>query len=494
MKHQLDYLEASKGKRNFAIFAEQGTGKSWMTLADAERLFLAGTIDAVLIWAPKGVHSNWVRREIPKHLSVPSVCFAWPGPVKTQKAKKGLADLFKPTRERVLRVFTINFEAMLQPAGRDVCADFMADFKTLACVDESKKIGNPKAKRTEYIVESGRAAEGRRILSGKPLTKSPMDLFSQFDFLKEGLLGTKSYRAFVAEYAVLLDPKSPKMQGLIRKMGPKAAFAQIVEEDENGNKLYKNLDRLNAMVKPHTFRVRKKDCLDLPPKIYKPIYFDLTDEQQAVYDKLKKEKEYTSAQHGPQSFEAIAARTKMKQVTSGFINVYGEPELIDIDKNPRMEAFLDWVDDLPEGESFIVWAIYRREIEQIVKALNELCISTAEYHGGVKDADREQAIDDFQNGLKRAFVCNKAAYAGITLTRAKYSVYYSCDFDNDVRAQSEDRNHRIGTTGESVLYVDLIARGTIDEDIAESLAFKDHIADIVIDGKDVNAEFTGTRG
>lgn len=485
MKHQLRYLDASEGKRNFAVFAEQGTGKSWMTLADAERLFIGNKIDAMLIWAPKGVHTNWILREIPKHLEVPHVGFAWTGPVKTKKQKDGLARLYQ-TVERLgrptLRVFTINFEAMLQPAAREIVDEFLRSFRVLAVVDESKKIGNPKAKRTEYIIESGRAAEARRILSGKPLTKAPMDLFSQFEFLKPGLLGTKSYRAFVAEYAVLLDPRSPKMQGLIRKMGPKAAFAQVIDTDAEGNKIYKNLDRLSEMVAPHMFRVRKKDCLDLPPKVYKQVYFDMSEEQQLIYDKLKDEKEYISKSEGPQSFQAIAARAKMKQVTSGFVNVHGEPELIDPATNPRMEAFLEVVDDIDDGDQFIVWAIYREEIRQIVAALNALGISTVEYHGGVKADAREQAVDDFQAGKARAFVCNKAAYAGLTLTAARYSLYYSCDFDNDVRGQSEDRNHRIGTTG-SVLYVDFIARGTIDEDVASSLAFKDHIADVVIDGK-----------
>ena len=130
-----------------------------------------------------------------------------------------------------------------------------------------------------YVNKSAREAEARRILSGKPLTKAPMDLFSQFDFLKKGLLGTDSYRAFVAEFAVLLDPRSPKMQGLIRKLGPKAAFAQIVDTDENGKKMYRNLEKLYGLIQPHTFRVRKADVLNLPPKVYEQKVFDLSDAQ-----------------------------------------------------------------------------------------------------------------------------------------------------------------------------------------------------------------------
>lgn len=484
MPHQLDYLAASERKRNFALFAEMGTGKTWMTMADCERLFNEGLIDALLVFAPKGPHSNWVLREIPTHMEVPHVCYVWDGQITTKKRKAGVEKLYMPDSyfgERTLRVLSVNYDMLLSEKGREFVDRFVSTFKVMAVADESKKIGNPGTKRSIYTIKAARAATARRILSGKPLTKAPMDLFSQFDFLKAGLLGTTSYRAFVAEFSVLLDPRSPKMQGLIRKMGPKAAFAQIIDTDENGNKKYRNLDKLANLIQPHMFRVRKKDVLkNLPPKVYEPRVFQLTDEQRKIYDDLAEEYAYNSRTAGPQSFEAIAARNKMKQVTSGFIYVNGQLELLDIEKNPRMEAFWDVMDDI-EGQ-VIVWAIFREEIAQIVAKCAEYGISCVEYHGGVSDSDRERAIDDFQAGKYTVFVCNKAAYAGITLTAAETAIYYSCDFDNDIRSQSEDRNNRIGSTGESTLYIDLIAEDTIDEDAVQSRFVKNALADHLIDG------------
>ncbi len=487
MEHQLEYLERSNRKRNFALFAEMGTGKTWMTLADAERMFIGNMIDAILVFAPKGPHSNWVLREIPKHMDIPTVSYVWDGQITTKRQKAAFAKLYQPAHyfdQPTLRVFSVNFDMMLTEKGRAIVDEYIRSFRVLAIADESKKIANPQAKRTIYVNKASKNAEARRILSGKPLTKAPMDLFSQFEFLKSGLLGTTSYRAFVAEFAVLLDPRSPKMQGLIRKMGPKTAFAQIVETDEAGNKMYRNLDKLYGLLQPHVFRVRKADVLkNLPPKVYEPRIFQLNETQRKVYDELQKEYSYESSAHGPQSFAAIAARQKMKQVTSGFIYVRGELELLDADSNPRMETFLDVVDDFDDGHQFIVWAIYREEIEQIVKKLNEQGITTVQYHGDIKDKDREDAIDNFQAGRVQAFVCNKAAYAGITLTAARTSIYYSCDFDNDIRSQSEDRNHRIGSeVHESILYIDLIAEDTIDEDAAQSRHVKNALADHVIDG------------
>ncbi len=485
--HQLDYLEASNRKRNFALFAEMGTGKTWMTLADAERMFLADLIDAIVVFAPKGPHSNWVLREIPKHMSIPTVCYVWNGQINTKRQKEGWTLLNRPTSyfgERMLRVFAVNYDMMLQEKGRAIIDEFISNHRVLAVADESKKIANPAAKRAVYTLKAAKQVTARRILSGKPLTKAPMDLFNQFEFLKSGLLGTTSYRAFVAEFAVLLKPTDPRMQGLIRKMGAKTAFAQIIDTDEDGNKKYRNLDKLYGLIQPHMFRVRKKDVLkNLPPKVYEPRTFELNAQQRKIYDELEKEYSYESATHGPQSFAAIAARQKMKQVTSGFIYVRGELELLDAESNPRMEAFLDVVDDLDDGHQFIVWTIYREEIAQIVAKLNEQGITTVEYHGSVSEKNRELAIDNFQAGVAQAFVCNKAAYAGITLTAADLSIYYSCDYDNDIRSQSEDRNHRIGSeVHSSVTYVDLIATDTIDEDAAQSRELKNALADHVIDG------------
>lgn len=481
MSHQVTGLARMQGKRNFALFAEMGTGKTWMTLADAERLFLGNRIDAILIICPNGVQSNWTMREIPTHLEVPNVCFTWKGRPTTKKKKAELDRLYCRTfPEPTMRIMAMNIDAIITKAGLEVVEEFLRCFRVLAVMDESKKIGNPKAKRTEQAIRLGRMAEARRILSGKPLTKSPTDLFSQFDFLKEGLLGTTSYRAFVAEYSVLLERDSPEMVAIMRKLAGKVrGIPQVVKTDAFGNKMYKNLDKLTRMLEPHMFRVRKDEVLDLPPKVYKIRTFELDDKQRRAYDYLKDDYAFVSKEKGTVSFEAIAARTKMKQVTSGFIHINGEPVILGPSDNPRMELFKDIVEDLEHP--FIVWAIYKEEIKQIVAALEEMGIDCVEYHGGVGHDDREMAINDFQAGKVRAFVCNKAAYAGITLTAARTSIYYSCDFDNDIRSQSEDRCHRIGTI-HSVLYIDLVAEDTIDEDVIKSLAMKNAIADRVIDG------------
>jgi SNF2 family DNA or RNA helicase len=480
MEHQLEGLKVSEGKRNFAFLMEQGTGKTWLTLADAERCFLAGKIDAILVIAPNGVHSNWIRREIPYHLEVDTIKYLWRGNPKTKKDIATYNGLFNYPAGK-LRVLSMNIEAINTKHGYDAAEQFLERFRVMMIVDESTRIKNPGAKRTEKVIKLGRLAVARRILTGTPITKAPTDLFSQFDFLKSGLLGTTSYRAFVAEYAVLLDPKSPKMMAMIRK-NPKAAYAQVVAEDDNGNPMWRNLDRLSDLIAPHIYRVRKENCLDLPPKIYKQVTFEMAPKQRAAYDLLKEDHHYVNDMED-MSFQAIAARTKMKQVTSGFINIRGEPTLLEAGENPRMDAFKEIIEDL-EG-SFIVWAIYEEEISQIMEALAISGISSVSYYGATKKDDREKAIDDFQAGKVRAFVANAAAGGiGITLTKAETTIYYSCSYDNELRLQSEDRNHRIGTI-RSPLYIDIIAEDSIDEDTIKSLRIKSALADHIIDRKEL---------
>lgn len=480
MQHQIVGLARSEGKRNFAFLMEQGTGKTWLTLADIERCYLGNKIDALFVVAPNGVHSNWTRLEIPKHLEVPVISYTWNGKPTTKKAKAKFDALFKVYEGNApLRVLTINVEGVNTEAAYEAAEEFLRCFRVMMVVDESTRIKNPAAKRTDKVIKLGRMAEARRILTGTPLTKAPTDLFSQFDFLKPGLLGTTSYRAFVAEYAVLLSADSPQMQAIMRKLGGRVrGMPQVVAEDVNGNKMWRNLEKLSALVAPHSYRVRKDECLDLPPKVYQTYTFELDSKQRDIYDRLKEDYHYDNDGED-MSFQAIATRTKLKQVTSGFINVYGEAVLIDPSSNPRMRLFKELIEDA-EGQ-FIVWAMFEEEINQIVAALDEAGISCVTYYGKTSKDDRIKAIDAFQAGEKRGFVGHaSAAGIGITLTAAETAYYYSCSFDNELRLQSEDRNHRIGTT-KSVLYVDLVAEDTIDEDVVKSLSTKNAVALKVID-------------
>lgn len=462
----------------YALACEQGTGKTWMLLADAERQFQADHIEGLLVVAPNGVHTNWVRREIPTHLSIPSIAAHY----KSGASKKLVARVERVINEREcdeLAVLTINIDALNTKNGLNVCKRFLTRHRCMMVIDESQKIKNPTAARTKKATLLGDMAVSRRIASGTMLSNGPSDVYSQYHFLKPGLLGTRSYRAFVSQYNVILPPDHPVVMKAKERSRFGNAEPQILATDPvTGQPKTRNLDKLSALMAPYTYRVLKKDCLDLPDKIYQTHYFELSPKQRALYNQVKEELRYERPDGEIDLYTALTLGTKLRQVTSGFIMIDGQAHLIPAAENPRLAAYLALREDI-EG-AVITWAHYRAEIAMIVKALRAQGRTVVEYHGGIKGPEREAAIDAIQSGRATDIVMNSAGATGITLTAAETALYYSHDYVLENRQQGEDRNHRIGTKS-NVLYVDLVAEDTIDERIAAALQSKALTAKVVMD-------------
>jgi len=228
--------------------------------------------------------------------------------------------------------------------------------------------------------------------------------------------------------------------------------------------------------------VLKKECLDLPEKIYKTLIFNITKEQTAVYKKAEEECRIVF-QNEETPFNKLVSVTKLAQITSGYYihPATDDPVRIEGD-NPKLELLAERVGKIVEsGEKVIVWARYRIEIEDIVKRLRAEGIESVEYHGGVKKGERIDAIEDFERGGVQVFVGNQqAGGTGITLVSASYVIYFSNDFSLRNRLQSEDRAHRIGQK-KNVTYINIAAKGTIDEHVIRTLMSKQDVADTIID-------------
>lgn len=477
MKHQVKGQELLLAAPEFyALGAEQGTGKTWMLLNDAEHQFESGDIDALFVIAPKGVHTNWVRREIPKHLSAPTQAAYW----LSGGGKKRMAAVERLLRQDPgdeLLVLTMNVDAVNTAAGFEVAKRFLKRYRCMMVVDESQRIKNPAAGRTKRIHTLGEMAVSRRIASGTLVANNPLDLFGQYQFLRSGLLGTTSFRAFTAEFADVLPAHHPLVREIMARTRGRGV-PQLIRRDEEGTPVFRNLEKLRALIAPHTYRVLKKDCLDLPEKIHQTHYFELTPSQRKLYEEVKADMRYTRDDGAIDTFTALTAINKLRQVTSGFILV--DSEAAHLDASARLSALMDALEDV-EGQ-LIIWASFREEIAQIVAALRAKEISCVQYHGGTSSADREEAVDSFQRGDVRVFVSNPAAGGtGLTLTAANTAIYYSNSFSLEERLQSEDRSHRIGTR-EPVVYIDLVAQDTIDERIANALQAKSLVAGQVLDG------------
>lgn len=462
--------------------AEQGTGKTWMLLEDAERRFLADEIDALLVVAPNGVHTNWVIREIPAHVSAPHSATFWlSGPTKRHQAALARQLRRDPDAPRELVIHAMNVDAVNTKGGYAHARAFIEAFapgRVAMVVDESHTIKNPSAKRTQRVIELGRLCRVRRIASGTLVANSPLDLFSQYDFLAPGLLGTRSYRAFVSEYAELMPAGAALVQEIMRRTGARGA-PQIVVKNPDGTPRFRNLDKLSHLMAPHTFRVTKDECLDLPAKIYQTVYFDLEPDQARAYRQIAQERNWFREDGTIDTFTALTVINKLRQITSGFILLDGEPVGL-LRSAPRLAALREIVET--SVGPLIIWASFREEIAQISAMLHSMGEEFRTYFGDTSSSDRTAAINDFQSGAARIFLGNPAAAGtGLTLTAAETVVYYSNDFSLTHRLQSEDRCHRIGTT-KHVVYIDIVGRGTIDERVTSALQSKKLTAEIVMNG------------
>ena len=454
--HQLKALDMSWNKEVFAYFMEMGTGKSKVLLDNIAMLYDKGKIDSVLIVAPKGVYKNWYDSEIPIHLvdHIEKNVVLWKSLItKEQKLKY---DSFFKIDYTKLHIFIMNVEALSTKKGLEAARQFLNVKKALFAVDESTTIKNPQAKRTKNILQLSKMAKYRRILTGSPVTKSPLDLYTQCLFLDEYLLNHSSYYSFRTRYAIM------------RTANFNGRSVQLVVG-------YHNLDELAEKLKPFSYRVLKDDCLDLPAKTFMKRVIQLTPEQKRVYQQMK---QMALAELGGKMITTVNVITqlmRLQQITCGHFKA-DDGSMQEI-KNNRITELMDLLEEV-EGKA-IIWAHWRHDIATIVREIEkEYPGSVMTYYGDTTTDDRQKAIKEIQNPESKVrFLVGtpQTAGYGITLTGASTMIYYSNGYDLEKRQQSEARIDRIGQK-KPMTYIDILAEDTIDEKIVKSLRKKVNIA------------------
>ena len=266
-EHQLKALEMSWDRPYFAYFMEMGTGKSKVLIDNVSMLYDKGKINGLLLIAPKGVYKNWFDSEIPTHMvdHIDKKMVLWQANINKGQQLK-LDTLFETGED--LHILIMNVDAFSTEKGVEFAAKFLRCHRTLMAIDESTTIKNPDAKRSKNICSLGRHAKYRRILTGSPITKSPLDLYKQCEFLKKELLGHTSYYTFRTRYAKM---KTANFGG---------RSVQIVTG-------YQHLAELSEKLKPFSYRVLKDDCLDLPKKTFMKRVVQLTPDQKKIYLQMK---------------------------------------------------------------------------------------------------------------------------------------------------------------------------------------------------------------
>ena len=458
--HQREAFEVSVEAKVFALLLDMGTGKTKVTLDTTGFLFKKSLIELVLVVAPKGVIANWIP-EIETHLppDIKREVVLW-NPSLSQKRRDELNELHKKSSK--LKFLLMNVEAFSTKKGVDVAELFVKRFKTFMVVDESTTIKNRKAKRTKALCAVGRGAVYRRILTGSPVTRSPLDLFSQMAFLDPSILGFNSFYAFQGRYSIVQR----------RTMGAHS-FNHVVG--------FRRLDELTDKLSKHSYRVKKSDCLDLPDKVYTKRIVALTPEQQRAYQQMKK-LALARLDSGELSTtkNVLTQIMRLQQICCGNLtdddgNVHALP-------SNRIKELMDLCEEI-QGKA-IIWATWTMDIRSIADALRDRygVQAVSKLHGETPDSERQQIVEDFQNRrseLRFLVGHPKTGGYGLTLTAASTVIYYSNSYDLELRVQSEDRAHRIGQTNK-VTYVDLIVPGTIDVKIVKSIRAKINVADEIL--------------
>tara|TARA_Y100001980_G_C14547286_1_gene327760 strand:- start:1270 stop:2697 length:1428 start_codon:yes stop_codon:yes gene_type:complete len=450
-EHQRNALNQSAEKIQWAYFMEMGTGKTKVTIDNMAFLYFQRKITSALIIAPKSVYTIW-ESEIETHMPdvLKKTIFKW----NIDKPK----DYYKLNESKYFRIFLINVEALSTKRGFQACVDYLSKNKlNFVTLDESTTIKNRSAKRTKNILGLRSLSRIRRILTGSPITKSPLDLYTQCQFLSPELLGFSSYLAFRNRYAEMTD--IPVGSG---------RFVSVP-------KYYKRLEELESKLQQFSTRIRKDQCLDLKPKIRQKRYIELEGESKKIYDRLRISA-LAIVEDSTISFSnKLTEIVKLHQVCNGFTKS-DEGELLNLhsQKLTALEEILEETDG-----KVIIWANYIYNIKQIIMFLKKKYgdKSVVSIYGEVDVENRKRAVERIQKDPTCRFMVGNPTTGGfgLTLTACTTVIYFSNNYNLEVRKQSEDRAHRMGQKN-SVTYIDIVAKDTLDEAIMKSLVTKGHLA------------------
>ena len=469
-KHQRDAVAAchNTDMNNYAYLMEMGTGKTLTALIDLLLLNNKDIVDSAVVLAPKSVYRNWMK-EINTFISsdYDYKVNTWEPSLIDPYTKEHLSTdkFFRLAKETKLHIFLMNIESLSTPKGLKFLNVFLHSrdkSRTMMIVDESTTIKTHTAKRTKNLIKITKDIGYKRILTGTPVTKSPLDIYTQFAFLDPKILGQTNYYAFRARYAKIVN----------RPTSGGRNFPLITG--------YQRLEELEEKIYTHAFRVKKEECTDLPEKIYMKRFIPMSEKQLVAYESLRRNAMFIFNDNTTTSVNRLSQIVKLHQVCCGF-TINDDGEVHDV-PNKRYDELLNVLEET-DGK-VIIWANYRHNIETITKKLKDKYgdTSAAAFYGDTDNQVRMDLVQNFQDeghDLTYLVANPKTGGYGITLTASHTVVYFSNNYDLEIRLQSEDRAHRIGQKNK-VTYVDFVCQGTVDEKILTALKNKVDIASQVM--------------
>jgi len=457
MEHQRKMLDKAWNLPAIAWFAKMGTGKTFAAIHLACARFKAGLIDSIVIVCPSTLRATW-RKELTKYATV-----EYDFRIHETKSKS-LQEFYSDRSKNELKVLAVSVEGLgVSAALYDSVCGFFPHREVMVIMDESSRIKNPAAKRTERTIEFRAAAKYRIILNGTPIALGIQDLWSQYEFLDPNIIGSGDYWSFKTRYLTMGGYEGKQIVGV------------------------QNVEELMKLIEPYTVEVGK-DVLDLPPKMPKTRYCAATTEQKALLRLIK-----TGSIGDPNAplikVDNVLERVlRWRQVVGGWLPrqdpLTEKVTLEPLADNPKMDLLFDTIEDNLVGSKFIIWSTFVHEIEYIANRLEEKYgkQSVEKYYGATEKEARSAIEDRYCNDTDLRFFIGNPATAGLGLTLVStlndILIYYSGTNAYIDRAQSEDRAHRIGQKN-SVVVMDLVMEKTIDEQIiaanAEKMSVEEYI-------------------
>lgn len=466
-KKQREGLDKVYGLKAAALFMDMRTGKTKVAIDEMCALRIEGKIDRAILICPLSLRRNWVR-ELAKDATIPVDHHL----LDTKDKGKAFERWLNTPHD--FKLLIVGVESLAAGSAIEYVKRYCLTGARIYCgVDESSKIKTHSATRSKNVVSVGRMVEMRRIMTGTPMTKNPLDLFMQFEFLDPDIIGLGDYYAFRARYAIMGGYENRQVIG------------------------YENLEELVELISPYTYQVRKDEVFE-SSKTYVIREVEMSEAQRSAYTDLKK----YSRLDGDDGRQLVVQNVlekmlRLQEVVGGFRSYeYSEEQIEEMrevwgaskklsrtyreplpGKNPKIDEVLACAEEY-DGPT-IVWCAFKDEIYAVVKALREEygADQVVEYHGDVDEDQRDANVQAFVGQKARFFVGNAATGGmGLTLDVADNIFYFSNTFNYVDREQSEER----GTAeGKNMLIVDIVARGTVDDAILEANAQKKDVSEYV---------------
>lgn len=436
--HQIKHVKFHATKKKSADWSECGTGKSLTALAKFRLLYHAKVAMKLLVVCPLSVLEPWAQ-EIEKHTD-----FTYVKLVGDVNSKLRLLKQDK-------HIYLITYDAI---AGRGGSLGIVWNvlirkkFGMIVC-DEITNIKNFRARRTKALALLCEKIPYSLFLSGTPITKRVEDIFTIYRIMDDG--DTFGKNIFSARRTYLKN---------IGYIYPNWVLREEKLEELKG-KLYKN-----------AVRVKKDECLDLPPKIWLPRFCYLSQEQQELYkgiaNSILKDLEIKAGEKTISIHGALDKMGKLSQIIDGF--VYADEGTQLLTQNPKLEVLQEIIQEIPQEEKIIIYARWREDLKLIGKFLQASGIPFSIMHGNLSAKQRKEQILSFmQKGEVRVFLSQiETGGFGLTLIQASNVIYFSLSFSLVFFLQSQDRIHRIGQT-KSCRYFILMGKDSIDEYVWETL-------------------------